>query len=69
MAVIRLPHVSSEILITVNEPIVIHPESSSATFFNTTIPSASFSGSTSALDLFRNILLSFRVVDWSLFGA
>jgi hypothetical protein len=69
MAVIRLPHMNSEILITVNEPIAIHPQSSSATFFNSTIPSSSFSGSASGLDLFRNILLSFRIVDWSLFGS
>ncbi|CAE7270531.1 mog1 [Symbiodinium natans] len=58
-AAIRLPEVSTDILITLNDPVHLDPESSSAQAPTPT---------QAAEDVFRVLLSSFRIVDWGLFG-
>ncbi|CAE7720544.1 rangrf [Symbiodinium sp. CCMP2592] len=58
-AAIRLPDVSTDILITLNDPVHVDPDSSSA---EAPVPSEP------AEDVFRMLLRSFRITDWGLFG-
>ena len=61
VGVIRVPHIETEILISLTTPLSIHPESSSSRTFvpnsETEDPSA----------LFFSVLSSFSVIDWGLF--
>eukprot|EP00931_Biecheleriopsis_adriatica_P039642 TRINITY_DN22658_c0_g1_i1.p1 TRINITY_DN22658_c0_g1~~TRINITY_DN22658_c0_g1_i1.p1 ORF type:complete len:213 (+),score=49.92 TRINITY_DN22658_c0_g1_i1:79-639(+) len=58
-AALRLQHQSTDILITLNDPVAIDPESSSAS-----APAAD----SRAEAIFSSVLRSFRIVDWNLFG-
>ncbi|CAJ1353534.1 unnamed protein product [Effrenium voratum] len=58
-AVLRLPQVSTDVLITLNDPVSIDPESSSA---DAPVPVES------AEAILAAVLRSFRIADWGLFG-
>ncbi|CAE8694399.1 unnamed protein product, partial [Polarella glacialis] len=60
MVVVRLPEQETDILITLNDPVSIDPESSSS------IAPVLHEGAEVA---FARLVRSFRVVDWGLFGA
>lgn len=57
---IRLEQQSSDLLIILNSPTQVNPESSSAKTFLA-------SNASGSLALFREIVSSFRIVDWGLF--
>eukprot|EP01027_Heterolobosea_sp_BB2_P011451 GEZU01016660.1.p1 GENE.GEZU01016660.1~~GEZU01016660.1.p1 ORF type:complete len:160 (+),score=26.60 GEZU01016660.1:56-535(+) len=59
--VIRLPSFNTEILITFNDPVAIHPESSSA---HATPVGANV---TESVKFFTDVIRSFKINDWSLF--
>lgn len=69
MTLIRLPDHETDILITLNEPVTISAESSSA---RAVIPNALTTQTpltSSAAEVVRTALLTLRVNDWSLFNA
>ena len=70
MAVLRLPQHTSDILVTLNDPIIINPESSAA--FAGLIRDGSLDGMSqeaqNAAWAFRHILRSFAIHDFGLFG-
>jgi hypothetical protein len=63
LGLIRLPHVGTDILITLNNPVVIQPTSAVSEAANAQRPADE------AMQLFRTILHSFNIIDWSLFAA
>ncbi|KAJ7532864.1 hypothetical protein O6H91_13G023100 [Diphasiastrum complanatum] len=67
---IRLPNVNTDILITLYEPLVISELSHSAASVGAgeTVPAVA-AGCLPAAEIFRLILATFRVLDWSLFGV
>lgn len=62
--VLRLPSHEAEILITLNDPVFIDPESSSAK--DAQAVGQDVHGS---MHMFRHVIQSFKVVDYGLFGA
>ncbi|XP_024396857.1 uncharacterized protein [Physcomitrium patens] len=69
LANIRLRVVETDILITVYEPLNIseHSESAAAVGAGATLPAAQ-AGLLPAADVFKQVLSTFRIHDWSLFG-
>lgn len=63
LAVVRLPHVASDLLVTLNTPVHIDPASASAADAGAGHKDAAHSG-----QLLRRVLHSFRIDDWGLFG-
>ncbi|XP_047317462.1 ran guanine nucleotide release factor [Impatiens glandulifera] len=70
LANLRLKEVNTDVLITAYEPILINPlsESASTVGAGVTIP-AQQSGFTPMADIFKLVVASFKINDWSLFGA
>eukprot|EP01102_Stenamoeba_stenopodia_P014985 TRINITY_DN505_c0_g1_i2.p1 TRINITY_DN505_c0_g1~~TRINITY_DN505_c0_g1_i2.p1 ORF type:complete len:208 (+),score=35.49 TRINITY_DN505_c0_g1_i2:117-740(+) len=68
MSLIRLPDHETDILITLNEPVAISAESSSARAVIPTVGTQS-SITSSAAEVMRLALLTLKVNDWSLFNA
>jgi len=63
MCVIRIPQVTTDILITLNDGVVVNPDSSSVQFIvPDTKPNAE-----QTMALFKEILRSFRILDYGLF--
>jgi len=58
--ILRLPNVKCDIMVTLNDPIAINPQSSSA---NT----VSVNDFQTNIALFQNMISSFQVLDWNLF--
>eukprot|EP00850_Spirogloea_muscicola_P006471 SM000030S11480 [mRNA] locus=s30:892653:893987:+ [translate_table: standard] len=70
VAVLRLKNVNTDVLITVYEPLHISGHSAVAqTVGAGATTSASAAGCLPASEVLRNILLSFCVLDWSLFNS
>lgn len=63
MAVIRIPHVTTDILITLNDPVALAPQSSSSK--SGAVPQGS--NVQQSLDMFSKIIRSLRIIDWGLF--
>ncbi|GAQ82990.1 hypothetical protein KFL_001310200 [Klebsormidium nitens] len=66
LAHLRLRNVGTDVLVTVYEPLVISEQSESARAVTAT--GANMEPRQSALEVFRTLLATLRVVDWSLFG-
>mmetsp|Transcript_14116 Transcript_14116/g.21966 ORF Transcript_14116/g.21966 Transcript_14116/m.21966 type:complete len:196 (-) Transcript_14116:551-1138(-) len=64
LACLRLPKFETDLLVTLNDPIHIHQDSSSAAVID---PQA-FQAKGDGKELFRSIVASVRVLDFSLFG-
>ena len=64
MAIIRIPKITTDILISFNAPVIINEESSSAKNVQDTTPPQE-----SPAILFQNVLKTFTIQDWGLFGA
>jgi len=64
LANIRLPMKGTDILITLNTPLVIHPESSGAE----DVDCPSTCAASEALETFMHFLRTFSINDWGLFG-
>ncbi|KND02003.1 uncharacterized protein SPPG_02509 [Spizellomyces punctatus DAOM BR117] len=67
MAVLRIPHVTTDLVISYNHPVALGQSSSSATALRESgghvgVPEV-------AMENFRNMLRRLRIVDWGLFGA
>ena len=60
---VRLPQVGTDILVTLNNPIQIHPDSSTSSAAGAQ-PSAD-----ETMRVFRQILGTFAILDWNLFAA
>mmetsp|Transcript_1532 Transcript_1532/g.3100 ORF Transcript_1532/g.3100 Transcript_1532/m.3100 type:complete len:202 (+) Transcript_1532:172-777(+) len=67
LACIRLPQVGTDILVTMNTPLTIHPNSRAAADGISAPPSSS-STSHDALQLFMLTLRTLHIHDWGLFG-
>lgn len=69
LANIRLTRVETDILITVYEPLAISEQSESAATVGAgaTVP-ATVAGCMAASDVFKQVLSTFKILDWSLFG-
>ncbi len=65
LAAVRLPQQGSDILLTLNSPVVISDASAAAAHTGPGLQSAHLS----APQLFREVLRSLQVVDWGLFGG
>lgn len=65
MAVIRLPHVTTDVLITLNDPVMLALQSSSSK--TGAVPQGS--NAMQSLDMFSKIIRSLRIIDWGLFVA
>jgi len=63
MCVIRIPHVTTDILITLNDAVVVNPDSSSLQF----IVPQSKPNAEQTMALFKAILRSFKILDFGLF--
>ncbi|GJX22500.1 probable ran guanine nucleotide release factor [Tanacetum coccineum] len=70
LANLRLKGVQTDILITAYEPVFINPlsESANAVGAGATVPAAE-SGRTPMAEVFKQVVSTFRVNDWNLFGA
>ena len=64
LACLRLPKYETDLLVSLNDPVYIHQDSSSAGVID---PNA-FAAKGDGLELFRAIVSSIQVVDFSLFG-
>lgn len=60
LAVVRLPQQDTDILLVLNSPTAVSPESSSAKSFDAPHPEGS-------LALFKSLVASFGIADWGLF--
>ncbi|XP_057482483.1 uncharacterized protein LOC130769257 [Actinidia eriantha] len=70
VANLRLKEVGTDVLITAYEPILISPLSESASTVGVGLPApAAQSGSMPMAEVFKLAVSSFKVNDWSLFGA
>jgi len=69
LANIRLRGVETDILVTIYEPLAISEQSESAAAVGSgaTVP-ATVAGCMAAADVFNQVLSTFRILDWSLFG-
>lgn len=67
MAVIRLPTVSTDVVIHYNHPVVLGASSSSTVALGEVGGGVGSEGE--ALEYFREVVRSFVVVDWGLFGV
>ena len=65
LAVIRLPQVRSDVLVTLNTPIFVNPKSRAAR----TVGAGLQSSHEHAPADFAALLSSFQVLDWGLFGS
>lgn len=65
LAVIRLPQVNSDVLMTLNTPIFINPASKSA---QNVTPGFKCAHERAPAE-FRSLVASFQVLDWGLFGS
>ncbi|MFS7992645.1 putative ran-interacting Mog1 protein [Helianthus anomalus] len=70
LANLRLKGVQTDVLITAYEPVFISPSSESARSVGAglTVPAAD-SGRTPMPDVFKQVVATFRINDWNLFGA
>ncbi|KAI5084531.1 hypothetical protein GOP47_0000700 [Adiantum capillus-veneris] len=69
LANIRLPNVNTDILVTVNEPLLISEESESAKVVGAGVAvSAEAAGVMPASEIFHLVLATFKINDWGLFG-
>ncbi|KAJ0816607.1 putative ran-interacting Mog1 protein [Helianthus annuus] len=70
LANLRLKGVGTDVLITAYEPVFINPSSESARSVGAglTVPAAEL-GRTPMADVFKQVVATFRVNDWNLFGA
>ena len=64
MCLIRLPSVTTDIIITFNDPVLVNPQSSSKPDSVT----SSLEEVQAHVLLFKSMLRSFKIEDWSLFG-
>eukprot|EP01113_Clastostelium_recurvatum_P049509 TRINITY_DN9183_c0_g1_i2.p1 TRINITY_DN9183_c0_g1~~TRINITY_DN9183_c0_g1_i2.p1 ORF type:complete len:195 (+),score=35.93 TRINITY_DN9183_c0_g1_i2:80-664(+) len=62
LCVIRIPSVTTDILVSVNDPVVLHPQSSSVAH------GAQVSHLGSGEALLAKIMQTFKIADWNLFG-
>lgn len=70
LANLRLKEVGTDVLITAYEPILINPFSDSAGTVGAGLPvPAEQSGHMPMTEVFKMAVSSFKVNDWSLFGA
>ncbi len=60
--IIRLPQYQSEILISMNDPVLLNPQSSAST------NAVATSDASASMSLFQQIVQSFKIVDFELFG-
>lgn len=67
MAVIRLPSVTTDVVIHYNHPLVLGTSSSSAVALVEV--GGGVGSEAEALEYFRHAVKSFAVVDWGLFGV
>ncbi|KAI8590988.1 hypothetical protein BDZ88DRAFT_412998 [Geranomyces variabilis] len=65
LAVVRLPDVATDLLLSLNCPTVLAPLSSSAA----AVPRPAAGDELEAKEIFARMLHSLRILDWSLFGA
>ncbi|KAJ0677627.1 putative ran-interacting Mog1 protein [Helianthus annuus] len=70
LANLRLKGVQTDVLITAYEPVFISPSSESARSVGAglTVPAAD-TGRTPMADVFKQVVATFRINDWNLFGA
>lgn len=66
LACIRLPRVSTDVLIVFNDPVVLHPDSASTKLGSATGEGSQRTSNSSVPEV-ENALSSFTVKDWSLF--
>ncbi|KAL0358074.1 UNVERIFIED_CONTAM: Ran guanine nucleotide release factor [Sesamum calycinum] len=70
LANLRLKDVATDVLITAYEPMLINPLSETAATVGAGLPvPAAQSGCLPMADVFKSAVTSFKVNDWSLFGA
>lgn len=69
LACVRLPRVSTDLLIVFNEPVVIHEESSSAKAGCAVDPAATAAANPPVPTVLQDALSSLVVRDWNLFGG
>jgi len=68
VAVVRLPSVTTDVVVTLNRPLLVHDPNDKEGVAPPAPPANAYTDAQAAA-LMAGLLQSFRVVDWGLFGA